>query len=170
MFKYTLMGRRDRHLGLLLFLSLIVLFCVYRITLPSPIFINIGTEDDERYVHNFHFREQGGLYPFRWTRDSSYIKIPNVGSLPLEIILAAGAARPEGQPLPRVSLVANGTILADFIVQNEILSHRFLYHPSLFPLPRDLLLEVKAETFVPPGDRSRVLVLPLQYSGVFPGL
>jgi len=168
MFKYTLRGRRGRHLGLLLFLSLIVLFCIYCMTLPSPIFINIGTEDDKRYVHNFHFREQGSLYPFRWTRDSSYIKIPNVGSLPLEIILAADAARSEGQPLPKVSLVANGTILADFIVQNEILSHRFLYHPSLFPLPRDLLLEVKAETFVPPGDRSRVLGILLNTVEVKP--
>jgi hypothetical protein len=141
----------------LLFLSLVVLFSIYCITLPSPLFVNIGTEDDERYVQDFHSREQGELYSFRWTKDSSYIKIPNLGSLPLEITLGADAARPEGQPLPKVSLIANGTVLADFTMENGIWAHQFLYHPPLFPLPRDLLLEVKSDPFFPPGDEYRAL-------------
>ena len=155
--KHTLRGWRDRCLWILLFLSLAVLFCAYRITLPSPIFINIGTEDDERYVHNFNLGEQGEFYPFRWTKDSSYIKIPNLGSLPLEIILGAEAARPEGQPSPRVALMANGELLADFTMQNGIRAHQFRYYPSLFSLPKDLLLEVKSDTFSPSGDEYRAL-------------
>jgi len=147
MLQHILRDWRDRHLWILLFLSLIVLFCIYCITLPSPLFINIGTKDDERYVQDFHSREQGELYSFRWTKDSSYIKIPNLGSLPLEITLGADAARPEGQPLPKVSLIASGTVLANFTMENGIWAHQFLYHPPLFPLPRDLLLEVNPTLF-----------------------
>jgi hypothetical protein len=157
MLRHTLKGWRDRHFWILLFLSLVVLFCVYRVTLPSPIFINVGTEGDERYLSDFNLTEQGELYPFRWTRDSSYIKIPNLGSLPLEIILGADAARPEGQPLPKVSLIANGTALADFTMQNGIRAHQVLYYPPLFLLPKDFLLEVRSDTFVPLGDEYRAL-------------
>jgi len=125
-----------------------------------PLFINVGTEGDERYLSNFYLGEQSELYPFRWTKDSSYVEIPNLGSLPLEIILGADAPRPEGQPLPRVALIANGTVVADFTMQNVPWAHRFLYHPPLFPLPRDLLLEIKSDTFVPPGDaRSLGIIL-----------
>ena len=48
MLQHALREWRERHLWLLLFLSLVVLFCVYRITLLSPLFINLGTEGDER--------------------------------------------------------------------------------------------------------------------------
>jgi hypothetical protein len=157
MLEYILEEWRDRRFWALLLLSLVVLFCVYRITLPSPIFINVGTEGDERYLSNFNFREQGEFYPFRWTKDSSYIKVPNLGSIPLDITLGADAARSEGQPLPRVALIANGAVLADFTMQNGISAHQFLYHPPLFPLSKDLLLEVKSETFAPPGDEYRTL-------------
>jgi 4-amino-4-deoxy-L-arabinose transferase-like glycosyltransferase len=168
MLQHTLRDWRDRPFWLLLFLSLVVLFCVYRIALPSPVFINLGTEGDERYLRNFHFGEQSELYPFRWTKDSSYIEIPNLGSLPLEIILGADAPRPEGQPSPRVSLIANGTVLADFTMQNELLAYRFLYHPPLISLPRDLLLEIQSDTFAPPGDASRALGIILNTVEVKP--
>jgi hypothetical protein len=168
MFKHALREWRGRHVWILLSLSLVVLFYIYQIILSSPIFINIGVEDDEPYVHNFHLREQGEHYPFRWTRDSSYIKIPNLASLPLEITLGADAARPEGESLPRVSLIANGTVLADFTMQNGIWAHQFLYHPSLSPLPRDLLLEVKSDTFVPPDSESRALGILLNTVEVKP--
>ena len=168
MLEHTLREWRDRHFWLLLLLSLVVLFCIYRITLPSPIFINLGTEGDERYLRNFNPGEQGELYPFRWTKDSSYIKIPNLGSLPLEIVLGADAARPEGKPLPRVSLIANGTVLADFTMQNGIWAHQFPYHPPLFPLPKDLLLEIRSATFVPPGDDYRALGILLNTVEVKP--
>jgi hypothetical protein len=157
MLKHTPSVRKDRYLWILPFLSLVVLFCAYRFTLPSPIFINVGTEGDERYLRDFYAREQGGSYPFRWTKDSSYIKVPNLGSIPLDITLGADAARSEGQPLPRVALIANGAVLADFTMQNGISAHQFLYHPPLFPLSKDLLLEVKSETFAPPGDEYRTL-------------
>jgi hypothetical protein len=157
MLQHTLREWRDRRFWLLLFLSLVVLCCLHRITLPSPIFINLGTEGDERYLSNFNLGEQGEFYPFRWTRDSSYIEIRNLGSLPLEITLGADAARPEGQPSPRVTLIANGTVLADFTMQNGIRAHQFFYHPPLFPSPKDLLLEVKSDTFSPPGDEYRTL-------------
>ena len=157
MLEHTLREWRDRRFWILLFLSLVVLFCLHRVTLPSPIFINLGTEGDERYLGNFNLGEQRKFYPFRWTKDSSYIKIRNLGSLPLEIVLGADAARPEGQPSPRVALIANGTVLADFTMQNGIRAHQFFYYPPLFPLPKDLLLEVKSDTFSPPGDEYRAL-------------
>jgi hypothetical protein len=157
MFNRTLREWRDRRFCILLFLSLVVLFCVYRITLPSPLFINLGTEGDERYLRDFYSREQGGFYSFRWTKGSSYVKLPNLGSLPLEIILGGDAARPEEQPLPRVSLIANGTVLADFTMQNGIRAYQFFYDPPTFSLPRDLLLEVKSDTFAPPDGDYRAL-------------
>jgi len=168
MLQHALRGWKDRYVWLLLFLSLVALFGVYWIILPSPLLINVGTEGDECYLRNFNSREQGELYPFRWSKGSSYIKIPNLGSLPLEITLGADAARPEGQPLPGVSLMANGTALADFTMQNGIRAHQFLYHPSLFPLPRDLLLEIKSDTFSPPGDEYRVLGILLNTVEVKP--
>ncbi len=168
MLQHALKGWRDKHFWILLLLSLAALFCIYRIILPSPISINLGTEGDERYLHNFNSREQGELYPFRWTKDSSYVKIPNLGSLPLEIVLGADAARPEGQPLPRVSLTANGVVLADFTMQNGIWAHRFFYYPPPFPLPRDLLLEIKSDTFFPPGDEYRALGILLNTVEVEP--
>ena len=57
-----LKGWRDRPFWLLLFLSLVILFCVYRISLPLPLFINLGTESDGRYLLNFHREEQGEFY------------------------------------------------------------------------------------------------------------
>jgi hypothetical protein len=165
---HTWKGWRDKHFWPLLFLSLVALFCVYRIALPSSIFINLGTEGDERYLRNFNLGEQGELYSFRWTKGSSYIRIPNLGSLPLEITLGADAARAEGQPLPRVSLIANGTVLADFTMQNGIWAHQFFYHPPLFPLPKDLLLEIKSDTFFPPGDEYRALGILLNTVEVKP--
>jgi hypothetical protein len=167
MLQHALREWRDRRFWTLLFLSLVVLFCVYRITLPLPLFINVGAEGDERYLSNFYLREQSELYPFRWTKDSSYVKIPHLGSLPLEIVLAADAPRPEGHPLPQVALIANGTVLADFTMQNVLWAHRFLYHPPLSPLPRDLLLEIKSDTFVPPGE-SRALGIILNTVEVKP--
>jgi hypothetical protein len=157
MLQHTLRQWRGRHFWALLLLSLVVLFCVYRITLPSPIFINVGGEGDERYLRNFHSEEQSGVYPFRWTKGSSYVQVPDLGFLPLEITVGADAARSEGQPLPRVALIGNGVVLADFTMQNGIQTHRLLYHPPLFPLPKDLLLEIKSDTFASPGDEYRAL-------------
>ena len=84
----------DRGLHETFVLSMAVLFIAYHLGVPSTTFINLGPGSDCRYVHNFHDREQG-VFPFRWTKQSSIIRVPKLGCVPTTIRLAAAAARPQ---------------------------------------------------------------------------
>lgn len=143
---------RDRYFLLLMLISTIVLFLACQMWLSRPLFVNIGCEGDERYVKGFYHREGDEGFSYRWTKDSSTVRFPDMGYMPARIGLAMDGARPEGQPLPQVSVLASGEPIADFVAQNGIRAYEFDYFPSSFPLPRDLLLEIKTETFVPVAD------------------
>ncbi|MFB0533941.1 MAG: hypothetical protein ACETWR_03050 [Anaerolineae bacterium] len=75
----------------------------------------------------------------------------------MEIEIGADGARPEGEPPPKVTLIANGEKVADFLATSGILAYQFDYLPTSPPFPGDLLLEIKSETFAPPGDAYRHL-------------
>jgi hypothetical protein len=141
-----------------MFLSMITLFFASQMWLPRPLSVDIGREGDERYIEGFYQREGTEGFYYRWTTGSSTIRFPDTGYMPVKISLAMDAARPEGQSPPRVTLTANGEMVADFVVLNGIRTYEFDYFPSSFPFPRDLLLEIKTETFVPTeGNDSRSL-------------
>lgn len=161
----------DRGLYAIFLLSMAVLLVAYHAGLPSAAFINIGDRSDRRYVHNFYDREQG-VFPFRWTKDSSTIRVPELGCVPTTIRLAAAAARPQGEPLPTLTILANSKILAHFVVQNEIGMYELTYSPPAQRclLPRDLLLHVTSDTFDPPGEDSRSLGVLLNTVEITPTL
>jgi len=159
----------DRGLYAIFLLSMAVLIVAYHAGLPSAAFINVGDPSDHRYLHNFYDREQG-VFPFRWTKDSSTIRVPELGCAPATIRLAAAAARPQAEPLPTLTILANSKIVAHFVVQNEIGMYELAYSPPVQRclLPRDLLLHVTSDTFDPPGGDSRSLGVLLNTVEVTP--
>jgi hypothetical protein len=147
-------------LCILIFLSMIALFFACQIWLPQPLFVDVGHQGDERYVEGFYQQEGGEGFYYRWATDSSIIRCPDTGYMPAKISLAMDAARPEGHPLPNVTVMANGETVTDFVAPNGIRTYEFDYFPYSFPFPGDLLLEIKTETFVPAGGSdSRALGL-----------
>ena len=161
----------DRGLYAMLILSMAALSVAYHAGLPSATFINVGDRTDQRYVHNFYDREQG-VFPFRWTKDSSSIKVPELACVPTTIRLAAAAARPQGELLPTLTILANSTTVAHFVVQNEIGTYELAYSPPVQRClwPRDLLLHVTSDTFDPPGEDARSLGVLLNTVEVTPTL
>ena len=159
----------DRGIYAIFLLSMAVLMVAYHAGLPSATFINIGDRTDQRYVHNFYDREQG-VFPFRWTKDSSTIRVPELGCVPATIRLAAAAERPQGEPLPTLTILANSTTVAHFVVQNEIGLHELSYSPPVQRClwPRDLLLHVTSDNFDPPGEDARSLGVLLNTVEVTP--
>jgi hypothetical protein len=140
---------RSKYFLLLVLVSTIALFLVCQMRLPRPMLVDIGIKGDERYVRGFYRREGSEGFSYRWTKGSSTIRFPDMGYMPMRIGLAMDGARLEGQPPPKVTMTANGEIVADFVVPNGIRVYEFDYFPSSFPLPRGLRLEIKSETFVP---------------------
>ena len=138
---------------------MVALFLTCQVWLSRPLLVDIGREGDERYVEGFYYREGDGGFSYRWTKDYSTVRFPEMGYMPVKITLAMDGAQLEGQPLPQVSILANKEPIADFVASNGIRAYEFDYFPSSFPFPRDLLLEIKTETFVPEGDASRTLGL-----------
>jgi hypothetical protein len=130
---------------------MIALFFACQVWLPQPLFVDVGREGDERYVEGFYQREGSEGFYYRWATDSSTIRFPDTGYIPVKISLDMDAARPEGQSPPNVTLTANGEMVADFVALNGIRTYEFDYFPSSFPFPGDLLLEIKTETFMPAG-------------------
>jgi 4-amino-4-deoxy-L-arabinose transferase-like glycosyltransferase len=159
----------DRGLCAIFLLSLVVLMVAYHAGLPSATFINVGDPSDQRSVHNFYDREQG-VFPFRWTKDSSTITLPELACVPATIRLTAAAARPQGEPLPTLTIFADSQTLAHFVVQNDIQVYELAYSPPTLTclLPRDLLLFLTSDTFDPPGQDSRSLGVLLNTVEVAP--
>jgi len=161
----------DRGLYAIFLLSMAVLMVAYHAGLSSAAFINFGDRSDQRSVHNFYDREQG-VFPFRWTKDSSTIRVPELACVPATIRLTAAAARPQGEPLPTLTILANSKIVAHFVVQNRIGMYELAYSPPVQRclLPRDLLLHVTSDTFDPPGEDARSLGVLLNTVEVTPSL
>jgi lysophospholipase L1-like esterase len=150
---------RDRGLCMLFALSMAALFGTYYTKLASPFFLNLGGGSDERYVRNFYSPEQGQGLAYRWTKDSSYILVPDLGHIPVRIEIGADGARPEGEFPPKVALIANGERVADFVITNGISVYQSDYLPASLLFPGDLLLEIKSETFVPSADSRNLGIL-----------
>jgi len=139
---------------LLLFLSAAILFLSFRaaVLATPPFTLNVGDYDDELYVHGFHQREANEWSTFRWTKAHSSITVPGARNLPATITLALNGWRPEGEPGPRVRVVAHGQELANVIAKTEMTSYQIEYTPGSPSLSTRLVLDIYAETFSPPTD------------------
>jgi hypothetical protein len=168
MAKQVARALRDRGFYTVSVLSMILLCVAYAVGVPPTVFVNIGDQGDQYYIQNFYEREQGA-FPFRWTKESSSIRIPGLKCMAATISLAAAGARPEGERLPTVTILGGGTVLAEFVVQSEIGRYDFAYSPpSLCLLPGDLILQIRSDVFVPAGGDPRALGILLNTVEVTP--
>jgi len=150
---------KDGKLYLLLFLSAILLFLSFWagvLAFPASS-INVGDESDEGHAQNFHGRERNEWFSFRWTKGHSAIVVSGSGNVPLEMKLEMDGVRPEDQPAPRVRLIARGQELASFTAERGLKTYEFRYTPRTPTVARDLVLEIRADTFSPAAGDTRKL-------------
>ena len=138
-------------LVLLTLLSVTILGLAFSHLLVQPVFMDVGTPGDSLYLHGFYDAEHSADMSYRWTSGQSSLLFPNRGNIPFSVSIAADAPRPEGQPQPAVTLMADGQLLGRFVAEAGIRDYSFQYVPtSLWPV--DLILEIQTETFSPAGD------------------
>jgi 4-amino-4-deoxy-L-arabinose transferase-like glycosyltransferase len=150
-------GLKDRLLYLLLLLSALSLFVCFQLGLRSlsPWLVNVGDPGDQAYVTDFHQRESNEWSSFRWTKDRSFVRLPDVGYIPVTVSLTLNGWRPEDQAAPQVVLLANGRELSRFPAEKEMATYQFRYVPALTLLHKDLVLEIRSDTFSPASDEAR---------------
>lgn len=147
---------KDRPLYLLLVLSAVSLFVCFQLGLRSlsPWLVNVGEEGDQAYVTDFHQRESNEWSSFRWTQAASHVRLADAGYVPATVTVTLNGWRPEGQSAPEVVLLGNGRELARFVADKEVRSYEFRYLPAPPSLEKDLVLEIRSETFSPPSDQA----------------
>ncbi|MGB3906231.1 MAG: glycosyltransferase family 39 protein [Anaerolineae bacterium] len=147
---------KDRLLYLLLLLSAVSLFLSLQlgIVLLPPTLVNVGDESDRAYVSSFHQRERDEWSSFRWTKAHSYVTLADAGHVPVTVTLTLNGWRPEGQAAPEVVLLANGRELGGFAAQPQMSTYQFRYVPPMLSLEKDLVLEIRSDTFSPPSDEA----------------
>lgn len=116
--------------------------------------IGIGSPTDSSLVRGFNTPEvlPGEVaQPFRWTTADSYVTLRDVGRQDFNIILTVSGFRPAGQEAPSLKVDAGGGVLLDVTPAPRLTNYSFA-------VPRDaandgtLVLHLKSNTFVPPGD------------------
>ena len=147
---------KDRPLYPLLLLATACLFLSFQlgILLLPPTLVNVGDESDQAYVSNFHQRERNEWSSFRWTKARSYVTLADAGHVPVTVTLTLNGWRPEGQAAPEVVLLANGRELGGFAAQPQMSTYQFRYVPPMLSLEKDLVLEIRSDTFAPPSDKA----------------
>ncbi|HWQ12174.1 MAG TPA: hypothetical protein VNL77_05205, partial [Roseiflexaceae bacterium] len=149
----ALAALRDR--GLALLLGLFAALLLLAAQAPLAYSVDVGVEDgpgsDLPLVAGFHPREQDVQGTFRWTKDSSQIRLPGVGARPLWLTLRFIAVREEvARRGPReLELWAGGRLAARLPVRPQGAIYRLALAP---PADGDYLLELRSATFVPSGD------------------
>lgn len=155
-----------------LFSSAVCLFLSLQagLIIQSPRLVNVGDEGDQVYVSNFHQREGNESSSFRWSKARSYLTFPDAGYVPMSISLTINGWRPDDQPAPRVLLLANGRQLAFFVAAKELQTYEFQYVPAVVPLEKDLIVEIRSDTFTPASDEAGrtlgVLAVSAQFTAI----
>jgi hypothetical protein len=148
----TLAVLRD-HWRARLFLALIVLvpvllFGVYQVRLGHTLHLGVPT-DDKPYVLGFNAPEQGDFGKFRWTTETSIIRLPALGGGPYRLTLyLAGSANPR----PAVAVAVNGTALQTLTVAPGLAPYT-VDIPASATEGGDLRIQLSSSTFQSPGDR-----------------
>jgi len=147
---------KDRRLYLLLLVSAAVLSISFSLGLKTlrPYSLDVGGEDDERYIRGFWDREWTAWSSVRWTSAYAYVVVPGARNLGVDLALSIHGPRPEGLPAPQVQVVAHERELASFTAEEEPTTYEVQYTPWIPSLDGDLVVEIFADTFVPStGDR-----------------
>jgi tetratricopeptide (TPR) repeat protein len=128
------------------------------LTIEPGGFIDIGNLDFG-YVKGFWGSERVDSLTYRWSKETSYIKFPQIeASSPLTLSLCIAGSRPLGIRPPRVSIKVNGHTLAEFMTSKEMEIYEFAVDRWMLK-PGDLVIEIKSDTFVPGGGDLRELGL-----------
>jgi hypothetical protein len=153
----ALAALRDRRLALLLGLFAMLLLLAAQAPLAYTVDVGVedGTGSDLPLVAGFHPREQDVQGTFRWTRDSSYIRLPGMAVRPILLTLRLIAVSAEvAQRGPQeVELWANGARAARLPVRPQGAIYRILLPPAP---GGDQQLELRSATFVPTGDERAI--------------
>lgn len=132
----------------LLALTALLVFTAYQFRLGHT--VHVGTlTDDKPYVVEMHQPEVTPAGRYRWTSARSAIRLPGLGRGPYQLTLhLAGSANPR----PRVEVLVNGTPLSAFDLTSGFADYT-VEIPASATSSGDLLIELPANTFQPPGDR-----------------
>jgi hypothetical protein len=110
-------------------------YSIYRLvagSAPEPFrSINIGTDDD-LMVWRFHAKEQPDATSYRWSRDASYIALPNLPASVRTVTLWIGAGgRPDFLPPARLAVYLDGELVGEATVGEAFQPYRFAIPPAL---------------------------------------
>jgi hypothetical protein len=95
-----------------------MLFPAYQV--KTPFEIDLGEPGDGAYLRNFYDIETADAVSYRWSSDRSSIFLPGIGGYtPVLLRVRLNSSRPEGLPLPQVSLRANGLELPPFTASEQ---------------------------------------------------
>jgi hypothetical protein len=121
--------------------------------------IDIGGQSDLPFVTGFFAKEHNDQLNYRWSKDSSEIVLPGIGSPgDLLIDLQMNAWRPAGTPPPFVTVLANGTELGTVQPTGELKSYRFVVSREVLGAG-SLYITLHSQTFLPAGDQRTLGVL-----------
>jgi hypothetical protein len=139
---------KGRTVYFLLLVSLVVLFLAYQVR--TPLEVDVGATGDEAYLSGFHDPESAGDISYRWSSDSSFVRLPGIAArAPTMLRLRLNGSRPIGVDAPRVTVLANGHDLCSFSASQDFESYEVPVNGQILGLSGDLEIEVRADSFVP---------------------
>jgi hypothetical protein len=139
---------KGRTVYILLLVSLAVLFLAYQVRTPSE--LDLGTRGDEAYLSGFHDPEHAGDTSYRWSSDSSSVRLRGIAALtPAMLRLRLNGSRPSGVDAPRVTVLANGHDLRSFSVTQDFESYEMPIDGQTLGISGDLEIEIRSDSFVP---------------------
>lgn len=150
-------------------ISVAILFLAYQV--KTPFEIDLGEPGDEAYLHDFHDIEIADGVSYRWSSDISSIFLPGIGGYaPMLLRVRLNGSRPEGFPLPQVSLRANGRELLPFTASDQFETYEFAIDKETVGTSGNLEVEIDSEFFVPAeamgGDDLRKLGVLVDFVSV----
>jgi tetratricopeptide (TPR) repeat protein len=132
---------------------------------PVPTsFIDVGNLD-LGYVRGFHGRESDGDLSYRWSEGTAFIKFLHVKGGSLKLSLRLSGWRLGEAPPARVSILANGRLLTDFVAPKEMRTYEFIITEPTFTSD-DLTIEIRSSTFVAGEGDTRALGVIVDWAKV----
>jgi hypothetical protein len=137
-----------RTIYILCGISVVMFFLAYQV---KPVFeIDLGQQGAEAYLHNFHDIETTDGLSYRWSSDRSSVFLSGIGGYaPALLRLRLNGSRPDGLPLPTVSLGANRRELTAFTATDQFETYEFIIDRETMGTSGNLEVEVDSEFFVP---------------------
>lgn len=137
---------------LFIFVAGLLIFAAFQVQ-PFTFNLDIGPGGDSIYVANFYAPEENLAFDYRWSKDTSYVNLYQVGT-PYKLTFRAVSANPAPEPV-RLTITANGQEIGQATIGQApeiytVTSSR----PVLSPEDLTLILKVD-NTFDEPGQVGR---------------